>query len=99
MTLSSTLLHQKPGQQLAFIPHAEPTLIAETLVALANSEGGVLLLGVGADGHLGSLFTAEEAGDAVMAAQRLCRPPVRTQWQQEQVRGALVVSLTVDRRR
>ncbi|MBP8292378.1 MAG: putative DNA binding domain-containing protein, partial [Caldilineaceae bacterium] len=80
--MPTTYLHQKPGQRLAFVPDAAPELIAETLVALANSEGGALVLGANADGRLGTIFTSDEAADAVMAAERLCRPPVRTQWQQ-----------------
>ena len=32
-----------------------------------------------------------------MAAQRLCRPPVPTQWQQEQVPGGAIVLLRIDR--
>ena len=54
-------------------------------------------LGVGADGRLGTIFTPEEAADALMAAQRLCRPPVPTQWQQEQVPGGAIVLLRIDR--
>jgi ATP-dependent DNA helicase RecG len=95
--LPSTILHQKPGQQWAFVPHADADEIAMTLVAFANSEGGTLVLGVSADGRLGTIFTPEEASDALMAAQRLCRPPVPTQWQQEQVPGGAVVLLRIDR--
>ena len=95
--LSSTLSHPKPGQQWAVIPQAEPGLIAETLVAFANSEGGTLVLGVDVDGRLGTIFTFEEASDAVTAAERLCRPPVKTEWQQEERPGGVVVLLRVER--
>jgi ATP-dependent DNA helicase RecG len=95
--LPSTIQHQKPGQQWAFVPHADADEIAQTLVAFANSDGGTLVLGVGADGRLGTIFTPEEASDALMAAQRLCRPPVPTQWQQEQVPGGAIVLLRIDR--
>jgi ATP-dependent DNA helicase RecG len=95
--LPPTLSHQKPGQQYAFIPNADPTLIAETLAAFANSEGGTLVLGVSPEGRLGTIFTAEEAADALLAAQRMCRPPIKTEWQQEQVPGGAVVWLRVDR--
>ena len=95
--MPTTYLHQTPGQRLAFVPDAAPELIAETLVALANSEGGTLVLGANSDGRLGTIFTSDEAGDAVMAAERLCRPPVKTQWQQEQVPGGAIVILSVER--
>ena len=95
--MPATYLHQKPGQRLAFVPDAEPALIAETLVALANSEGGTLVLGANPDGRLGTIFTSDEAADAVMAAERICQPPVKTQWHQEQAPGGAVVILLVER--
>jgi len=96
--LPSTILHQKPGPHWAFVPDADAAAIAETLVAFANSDGGTLVLGVNAEGRLGTIFTTEEASDALLAAQRLCRPPVPTQWQpQEPVPGGAVVVLRVDR--
>lgn len=96
--LPSTVVHQKPGPNWAFVPDADATAIAENLVAFANSDGGTLVLGVNAEGRLGTIFTTEEAADALMAAQRLCRPPVPTQWQpQEPVAGGAIVVLRVDR--
>ncbi|MBW7882151.1 MAG: putative DNA binding domain-containing protein [Caldilineaceae bacterium] len=87
-----------PGQQWAYIPDADSDLIAETLVAFANSEGGTLVLGMDADGRLGDIFSDEEATDALRAAERKCRPPVRTSdWQPETVSGGYVVVLRVDR--
>jgi ATP-dependent DNA helicase RecG len=98
MMLSHSLLNQRPGQQLAFLPDAKPDAIAETLTAFANSEGGVLVLGMAADGQLGELYVAEEAQEALQAAQRLCRPPVPTSWQLEQApAGGVVVLLRVER--
>ncbi len=97
MSVTQALLNQKPGQQLAFLPTVQPDAIAETLIAFANSDGGVLVLGMWPDGRLGDLYAAEEANDALRAALRLCKPPVRTTWQQEQVAGGIVVLLRVDR--
>lgn len=97
MTFTRTLLRQTPGQQLAFFPNADPEGLAETLIAFANSEGGLVVLGMDADGQLGDIFAAEEAQEALQAALRLCRPPVRTEWEQEQVAGGVVVCLRVER--
>jgi ATP-dependent DNA helicase RecG len=98
MTHASSLLHQRPGAQLAFVPEGDPARIAETLVAFANGEGGTLVLGVDAEGRLGDLYTDEEAADALRAGERLCRPPVRTSdWRQEPVSGGIVVVVRVDR--
>src|SRR4030095_10528404 len=61
MSLTQTLLNQRPGQHLAFLPNPRPEAIAETLTALANAEGGTLVLGMGPDGNLGDLYVVEEA--------------------------------------
>lgn len=97
MSFTKSLLRQAPSQQLAFFPSADPEALAETLTAFANSEGGLVVLGIDADGHLGDIFVAEEAQEALQAALRLCRPPVRTEWDQEQVAGGVVVLLRVER--
>ncbi len=95
--MAPSLLKQKPGPQLAFLPHADPQAIAETLTAMANMDGGVLVLGMSAEGELGDIFVEEDAADALEAALRLCRPPVRTEWSQHQVAGGTVVRLHVAR--
>jgi ATP-dependent DNA helicase RecG len=97
MSFTQSLANQKPNQHLAFLPDPRPEAIAETLTAFANSEGGTLVLGLSADGRLGDLYVAEEASDALKSAQRLCKPPVPTDWQQEQAPGGIVVLLRVDR--
>lgn len=57
----------------------EPQQIAETLVALANGDGGSLLFGAPADGEPADADVAPEAlEDALVAAQGLCDPPVVT---------------------
>ena len=89
---------QKPGQHWAYFPDGHPETIAETLVAFANSEGGSLVLGLDADGKLGSIDTDDEAADVLRKAERMCRPPVRTSgWQNHPVSGGAVVIVRVDR--
>jgi ATP-dependent DNA helicase RecG len=89
---------QKPGHQWAYIADSEPAAIAATLVAFANSDGGWLVLGIDAEGTVGALRTDDEMADAVRAAERLCRPPVRTvDWQQREVSGGAVAVIRVER--
>jgi ATP-dependent DNA helicase RecG len=76
---------------------ANPEVMAETLTALANTDGGTLILGMDADGRLGDIFVEEDASDALQQALRLCRPPVRTDWQHQQVPGGAIVVLRVAR--
>lgn len=97
MASPDTLLHEEPGQQLAFLSSADPRPIAETLVALANSEGGVLVLGMDEQGRLVGFYNDEEAADALQAALRLCRPPMRTEWSSEATAQGSVVLLRVPR--
>lgn len=97
MTTLKALLRQGPGPQLAFLPIPDPEQIAETLVAFANAEGGVVVLGINANGTIGEMFMEEEAEGALRAALALCRPPVLTEWQHEQTPAGAVVLLRVER--
>lgn len=97
MTTLKSLLKQGPGPQLAFLPSPNPESIAETLVAFANGEGGTLVLGVHPNGKLGDALMDEEAGDALRSALAFCRPPMRTEWQQQETAAGSIVLLRVER--
>lgn len=97
MVTAQSITKQKAGQQWGFLPKADPEALAETLVAFANSDGGTIVLGLYPDGKFGNEFTAEEADETLQAALRLCRPPMHTEWQEDQVRGTFLVLLRVDR--
>ena len=70
---------QRPGQRLIFLPEADPDLLAENLVALANSEGGLIILGLEDDGEMVNSVWEEEAGEALRLAAAVCTPPVPSQ--------------------
>lgn len=75
------LRNRKPGQQLAFLPEADPQLLAENLVALANANGGLVLLGVDDHGKIVDELWEEDIDAALREAVVLCRPPVESEWQ------------------
>ncbi|MEZ4634182.1 MAG: ATP-binding protein [Caldilineaceae bacterium] len=97
MTTIKSLLRQGPGPRLAFLPDPDPEEIAATLVAFANSEGGTIVLGAHANGAAGEILLDEEAEGALREALSICRPPVATQWSQEQTPAGAVVLITVER--
>ncbi len=70
-------LSQGPGETLAFAPNASsPRKLAETLVAMANAHGGVLLIGANARGALTGLRDPEEAQERALAAALMADPPL-----------------------
>ncbi len=91
------LLNRHPGQTIAFLPTADPDVLAETMVAFANADGGVIVMGVTLTGEPTGLLTPEDAEAALQRAVPQCRPPVVVDWQQEEVAGGWVVSLRVAR--
>ena len=91
------MLNKKQGQQMAYLPSADPEPLAETLVAMANADGGVIVLGVEADGSFAEEIWDEEATNALQLAIEQCRPPVMAQWQTLETRQGNLVSLRVAR--
>ena len=59
---------RRPGQVLAFVPEPEDQLLAETLVAFANSDGGAILIGVDETGRATGQVYADEVEVALRAA-------------------------------
>lgn len=92
-----TLTGKAAGAKLEYIQSPSPMAIAETLVAFANADGGVLVLGMSASGSVNKLLLEEEAGDALQSALTLCQPPVRTEWQTQEVSGGSIYVLHVER--
>ncbi len=93
----NTLLKQRPSQTIAFLPHADADVLAETLVAFANADGGMVVMGVGLDGRPNGSLTPDDAENALRQALPQCRPPVVIDWQQEEVAGGWVVTIRVPR--
>ncbi len=62
---------------VALLPEsASPRKVGETLVALANAQGGVLVLGVGASGQPAGLSMATATREQAVAAALMAEPPL-----------------------
>jgi ATP-dependent DNA helicase RecG len=90
-------LKNQPGQRLAFLPDASVEPLAESLVALANADGGLIVLGLDEDGRPADEVWEEEAEGALLEAAALCRPPVPTQWQPVELPTGLFIGINVPR--
>jgi len=91
------LKNRKPGPRLAFLPDAEPELLAEHLVAFANGDGGTIVLGLDNSGQPLEMIWEEEAEGALRAAARLCNPPVVSRLQSLETPDGALVIVQVDR--
>ncbi len=91
------LRNRKPGQQLAFVAEADPLAVAENLVALANANGGLLVVGVDDAGHIAPDVWADDVEAALRQAVDLCSPPVESEWQSLDGGEGSVVGVRVSR--
>ncbi len=87
----------KPGQRLAFLPDTEVEIMAECLVAFANGDGGLIVLGVDEQGQEIETIWEEEAEGALREAASLCRPPVPSQWQSVEGKNGALIGINVPR--
>jgi ATP-dependent DNA helicase RecG len=88
---------RRPGQTLALMPEPDAELLAETLVALANSDGGTILIGVDETGRVTGQVYDDEVEGALQTAQRASRPPVTIRWHQTATEQGLVFAIVVPR--
>ena len=91
------LRDKREGQQLVFLPEADPDLLAEAMVSLANASGGLIVLGVDREGRLADEIWEEEAESALRAAARRTRPPVLSDWQPVTTRQGTLIGIQVPR--
>lgn len=85
--LNIKLIKSGQGPRLAFLEEPDPNAIAETLVALANTEGGTIVIGLRDDGtQANTPLTAEAMQAAMQEADDLFNPPVVVdRWQEVQI--------------
>lgn len=90
-------LINKPGPRLAYLPDADAEALAECLVAFANGDGGLIILGVDESGKPTREIWDEEAENALREAATLCRPPVPSRWQPEIIKDTTLIGINVSR--
>ena len=90
-------LSRKPGSRLAYLPDTDAEALAECMVALANGDGGLIILGVDENGQPTREIWDEDAENALREAASLCRPPVPSRWQPEVDKGRNFIGINVSR--
>ncbi len=83
-------LEKHSNQLLALIPEGDIDQLAETLVAFANADGGIIYVGVAEGGRPTGAVYPEEIEPVVQQAELKCRPPIRVEWEQWETGGAFV---------
>ena len=91
------LLKRGPGQTVAFVPQPDATLLAETMVAFANADGGTIFIGLNEQGQVVDYLMDEAVQGHLVRALVMCRPPVVTDWEQYELPGGVVVALKIAR--
>lgn len=87
----------RPGQTMALMAEPDVELLAETLVAFANSDGGTILIGVDENGQATGMVYADEVEGALRAAVQECCPPVEVRWHQAAAEDGLAFAIVVPR--
>ncbi|HOC20780.1 MAG TPA: ATP-binding protein [Anaerolineae bacterium] len=78
------------SQLVALLPEANPELLAETMVAFANADGGTLYLGLSEEGQPTGDIYPEEINGVFQQAEARCHPPIVVEWQQTEAGGAFI---------
>ncbi len=87
----------KLGPRTIYLPNTGVLPLAESLVALANSDGGLIVLGIDRDGRPTGEVWEDEAELALREAASLCRPPVPTQFQAVELPAGRFIGIQVAR--
>jgi ATP-dependent DNA helicase RecG len=79
------------------MPSPDAKLLAETMVAFANGDGGTVFIGLNEQGRVADYLAGDAAESSLVKALLMCRPPVVTQWDQHALPGGVVVALKIAR--
>ncbi len=92
------LIKSGEGQRLDFKQHiSSAAKIARTLVAFANSEGGMLLVGVDDHGQISGVDQAQERHVLLQAAKKFCDPLLYLHFRERLAQRKVVLEVVVDK--
>lgn len=74
--VNSEFIKVGAGPRLAFLDKADPKALAETMVAFANTEGGMIVIGVDDQGNPTGKVANESLEKILREADSFCNPPV-----------------------
>lgn len=99
MMLYPDLIKSGQGPRLAFVEKPDPKLIAESMISLANTEGGTIIIGLKEAGTPGkSKITIEKIESALKEADEYCSPTVVVgQWEEQEIGDSIVYTIRVPR--
>jgi ATP-dependent DNA helicase RecG len=94
-TISRERAHQdefrtSSSQLVALIAEGDIDLLAETLVAFSNADGGSVYIGVDTEGKPTGGVYPEDIETVVRQAELKCRPPILAAWEQLETGGRFV---------
>ena len=96
--LDLTALKNGPGSRLELLPEPSTDALAEALVAFANTDGGMVVIGLDTSGEFVGHAYSEDLEATLREAEQQCRPPVVIgNWEQFETEQGSVVAIRVPR--
>ncbi|NLE77801.1 MAG: transcriptional regulator [Chloroflexi bacterium] len=93
----SEIWDRASGTLVEFLPAPDAKILAEAMVAFANTDGGTIVVGWSPAGPGEEIWFEEDLDAALTEAQRLCLPPVKTEWRPLDTDRGQAVAVLVSR--
>ncbi|MBE0689949.1 MAG: putative DNA binding domain-containing protein [Anaerolineae bacterium] len=96
--LNPDFLKSGQGPRLAFLETAVADKLAEMLVAFANTDGGMIVIGLKSDGDYAATIERDALTKTLKEAEELCSPMVTTgSWEDVELEKGIVYAIRVPR--